>query len=127
MDIEDKKSVEEFTEDCKILIHGGTPFRLEVEDAEKDMFNPTVKGTENFLKVISECSSVKKVVFIASVAALNAAFPLPADNKDDDHTYSEEDKPFIKDEHLPYTKVKHYADQTVKSFLRIIRISVSRL
>lgn len=117
LDIEDKKSVEQFTEDCEILIHGGTPFRLEVEDPEKNMFNPTVKGTENFLEVVSKNSSVKKVVFIASVAAINAAFPLPADNKDDDHIYSEEDKPFIKDEHLSYTQAKHYADQTVRSFI----------
>lgn len=118
LDIEDKKLLESFVKDCEIIIHGGTPFRLEVEDPEKDMFKPTVKGTENFLEVVRQTPSVKKVVFIASVAALNAAFPLPADNRNPDHIYSEEDKPFIRDEHLPYTQAKHYADQTVRSFIK---------
>ncbi len=57
-------------------------------------------------------------MFIASVAALNAAFPLPAEDKKPDHFYTEEDKPFIKDEHLPYTQAKHYADQKVRSFIK---------
>ncbi len=118
LNIEDKKLLESFIKDCEILIHGGTPFRLEVEDPEKDMFNPTVKGTENFLEAVKKSPSVKKVLFIASVAALNAAFPLPADNQKSDHIYSEEDEPFIKAEHLPYTQAKHYADQTVRSFIK---------
>ncbi len=118
LNVVDKKSLEAFISNCEIIIHGGTPFRLEVEDPEKDLYNPTVKGTENFLEVVQHSPSVKKIVFIASVAALNAAFPLPAEDKKPDHLYTEEDKPFIKDEHLPYTQAKHYADQKVGSFIK---------
>lgn len=118
LNVMEKDSISSFIEGCTILIHGGTPFKLEVENVERDMFAPTVNGTENFLDAAKTSQDLEKVVFIASVAALNAAFPLPAEDKEPEHIYSENDTPFIKEEHLPYTQAKHYADQTLRKFIK---------
>ncbi len=53
------------------------------------MFDPTIKGTENFLEAIHNSPKVKKVVIIASVAAWNTNFPLPAGNKSASDEFSE--------------------------------------
>jgi nucleoside-diphosphate-sugar epimerase len=118
LNTQDITALKTFIRDCEILIHCGTPFQLEVEDVQKELFDPTIQGTENLLKVISETSTVKKVVFIASVAAYNAAFPFPADSQSPDHLYTEKDTPSIHESNHPYAQAKHYADQAVRKFVK---------
>ncbi len=48
MNVENKKTLEDFVSNCDIVIHGGTPFILDFKDAETQLFIPTIKGTENF-------------------------------------------------------------------------------
>jgi dihydroflavonol-4-reductase len=65
LDVQNIDQLKAFAAGCDLLVHGGTPFQLEVEDPQRDLLDPTIKGTENFLRVVSETPSVKKVVFIA--------------------------------------------------------------
>ncbi|MFD2917379.1 NAD-dependent epimerase/dehydratase family protein [Psychroserpens luteus] len=118
LDVEDKNRLEHFVKDCDIVIHSGTPFQLDVEDPKRDLFDPTIKGTENFLEAIHNSPKVKKVVIIASVAAWNTNFPLPAGNKSASDEFSKNDTPFTSEESHPYAQAKFIANQTVNDFIK---------
>ena len=115
--VENLEVLKEFISDCDIVIHGGTPFQLDVKDPETELFNPTIKGTENFLEAISETPRLKKVVFIASVAAWNTNFPLPADNKKSTDLFDETDRRFTSTESHPYAQAKFIANQIVEQYI----------
>ncbi len=117
LDTADIEALKAFIKDCEIVVHCGTPFQLDVQDPQKELFDPTVKGTENFLQVVSESPMVKKVVFVASVAAYNTAFPMGADGRDPEHIYTEMETPFIDETNHPYAQAKYYADQAVRKFI----------
>ena len=118
LNVEDKAALQDFVKDCDIVIHGGTPFKLDVENPQTELFDPTIKGTENFLEVINETPSIEKVVFVASVAAYNTNFPMPAGNKNPDDTFNENDTPFTSEESHPYAQAKFIANQTVEKFIK---------
>ena len=117
MKVEDIKDLEDFIYDCDILIHGGTPFQLDVKDPKTELFDPTINGTKNFLEAISSVPSLKKVVFIASVAAFNTNFPMQAGGKSPTDTFSETDDPFISEESHPYAQAKFIAQRAVEKFI----------
>ena len=116
--VEDLDVLKDFMSDCEIVIHGGTPFQLDVKDPKSELFEPTIKGTENFLEAISTTPSMEKIVFIASVAAYNTNFPLPADGKTSADNFSENDKPFMSEESHPYAQAKFIANQIVEKFIK---------
>ncbi len=115
--VENLDVLKDFISDCDVVVHGGTPFQLDFENAQKELFDPTIKGTENFLKAVSETLSIEKVVIIASVAAFNTNFPLPAGGKTPTDIFSENDKPFMSEESHPYAQAKFIANQAVKKFI----------
>ncbi len=117
LDVRDIKMLEDFVKGCDILVHAGTPFILDVKDPEKELFEPTVQGTRNFLEVISKSESLKKVVFIASVAAWNTSFPMNPSTYPADHIFTEQDTPYISEQDHPYAKAKFLADQEVRKFI----------
>jgi nucleoside-diphosphate-sugar epimerase len=117
LDVRDKTQVESFVKGCQIVVHGGTPFQLEVEDVQRDLFDPTIKGTENFLEVIQATPGIEKVLFIASVAAYNTNFPLLPETKNEGEQISETDKPFMSEASHPYAQAKFIANQTVEKFI----------
>ncbi len=117
LDVQNIDQLKAFAAGCDILVHGGTPFQLDVEDPQRDLFDPTIKGTENFLQVVSETPSVKKVVFIASVAAYNTNFPLPPEGLADGQVFSENDKPYFSEENHPYAQAKFLANEAVNRFI----------
>jgi dihydroflavonol-4-reductase len=117
LDVENRAMLDEFITDCDYIIHAGTPFILDFYDAEKQLFNPTVRGTENFLELISRSSNIKKVVIIASVAGWNTNFPLPADGKDFNDTYDETQLRYTSTESHPYAQAKFLANQVVCNFI----------
>ena len=117
LNVEDKKQIEEFVKDCDIIVHGGTPFQVDFKDPKLELFDPTIKATENFLAVLKNTPSIEKAVFIASVAAWNTNFPLPAGGKTPSDTFSENDTPFISEESHPYAQAKFIANQTVNNFI----------
>lgn len=115
--VEDLDGLKKFISDCQIVVHGGTPFQLDVDDPQKELFDPTIKGTENFLKAIVEAPSIEKVIFIASVAAWNTNFPLPSYGKTATDTFDESDKKYISQDSHPYAQAKFLANQTVEEFI----------
>ena len=118
LDVTDRETLKEFVKDCEILVHGGTPFQLEVKDPPSELFYPTIIGTEIFLEVISETPTVEKVVFIASVAVYNTDFPMPAGGKSPTDTFNETDTPFMSEDSHPYAQAKFIANQTVVKFIQ---------
>ena len=117
LNVENNSELEAFLEGCSIAVHGGTPFQLDVKDPKTELFDPTIKGTENFLAAVQNNPGIKKVVFIASVAAFNTNFPLLPGNKKEGNQISEEDTPFMSEEGHPYAQAKFIANQTVNSFV----------
>ena len=117
LDVQHLKQLKAFATGCDILVHGGTPFQLDVEDPQRDLLDPTIKGTENFLQVVSETPSVKKVVFIASVAAVNTDFPLLPAGKAEGDTINEADPFYFSEESHPYAQAKFLAHQAVDQFI----------
>jgi hypothetical protein len=117
LDVANKEQLESFVKDCDIVIHSGTPFQLDMEDVQRDLLDPTIKGTENFLAVIRNAPKVKKAVLVASVAAYNTNFPLPAGGKTAADPVNENDTPFMSAESHPYAQAKFIANQTVNDFI----------
>jgi dihydroflavonol-4-reductase len=117
LDVTDKSALTSFLQDCDLVIHSGTPFQLAVENPQEEVFEPTVRGTENFLDVVSQMPSVQKVVFVASVASLNTVYPMPVPNRPTDYVYTEADEPYLDPEAIPYCQAKYFADQAVRKFV----------
>ena len=117
LDVQNIEDLKDFSGDCDILVHCGTPFKLGVEDPEKDLYLPTIKGTENFLEVLKEQKNIDKVIFVASVASYNTSFPYPVATKSEDHIYTELDQPYLDEANIPYAQAKYYADQAVRKFI----------
>jgi len=117
LDVENKAELASFLAGCEIVIHGGTPFQLDVKDPKTELFDPTIKGTENFLEAIQHTDGLQKVVFIASVAAYNTNHPLLPDGKIDDTPISESDVPFMSELSHPYAQAKFIANQVVNKFI----------
>ena len=117
LNLENKAALLDFVADCDIVIHGGTPFILSFENPQTELFDPTIKGTENFLDAIKNTPSVEKVVIIASIAAWNTDFPMPAKGKNFTDTFDESDTKFTSLESHPYCQAKFIANQTVEKFI----------
>ncbi|MBP0903928.1 NAD-dependent epimerase/dehydratase family protein [Mariniflexile gromovii] len=118
LDVTDKNALKDFVSDCDVVIHSGTPFILDFEDPKTQLFDPTIKGTENFLEVINNTPSIEKVVFVASVAAYNTNFPFPAGTKSFTDTFNETDVKFTSNESHPYAQAKFLANQAVENFIK---------
>lgn len=118
LNVTDKVTLKDFVSDCDVVIHCGTPFILDFEDPKAELFDPTIKGTENFLAVVNKTPSIEKVVFIASVAAFNTNFPFPAGTKSFTDTFDETDTPFYSNESHPYAQAKFIANETVENFIK---------
>ncbi|CAH8281609.1 hypothetical protein EV196_104167 [Mariniflexile fucanivorans] len=118
LNVTDKIALKDFVSDCDVVIHSGTPFILDVEDPKTQLFDPTIKGTENFLEVINNTPSIEKVVFIASVAAYNTNFPFPAGTKSFTDTFDETEVKFTSTESHPYAQAKFIANETVENFIK---------
>ncbi len=115
--VENKTQLTEFVKGCDFVIHGGTPFQLDFQDAKAELFDPTIIGTENFLNVINSTSGIKKVVFIASIAAFNTNFPLPPEGHDGSKPFDEKSDRFTSTESHPYAQAKFIANRTVEQFI----------
>lgn len=113
LDVQNLPHLKAFVAGCDIIVHGGTPFQLDVEDPQRDLLDPT----EHFLEVVSETPSVKKVVFIASVAAVNTNFPQLLAGKAEGNTINEADLYYFSEESHPYAQAKFLANRVVDQFI----------
>lgn len=119
LDILNKNALTAFIEGCDILVHAGTPFQLDFQDPQKELIEPTVTGTQNFLEVISTAKKLKKVVIVASVAIWNTSFPLAPASYPGDHIFTEKDTPYFSEQDHPYALAKFMANQEVMKFIEL--------
>ncbi|WJJ98038.1 NAD-dependent epimerase/dehydratase family protein [Algibacter luteus] len=118
LNVTDKSALKDFVSDCDIIVHGGTPFKLDVEDPKTELFDPTITGTENFLDIVNTTPSIEKAVFIASVAGWNTNFPFPPEGKSFTDTIDEQGTRFMSTESHPYAQAKFIANKTVEKFIQ---------
>lgn len=69
-DLLEPGSYKEAMDGCELVFHTASPFTLKVKDAQKELVDPALKGTENVLNTVNETSSVKRVVLTSSVVAI---------------------------------------------------------
>ncbi len=69
-DLLTKGSYTEAMEGCELVYHTASPFTIDVKDAQKELIEPAVQGTENVLNSANEVDSVKRVVLTSSCAAI---------------------------------------------------------
>lgn len=70
-DLLKEHSFDEIFEGCELLIHTASPFILyDVKDAQKELINPALKGTQNVLNSVKLTTSIKRVVLTSSVVAM---------------------------------------------------------
>lgn len=117
LDVRDRAQLDAFLPGCQVVVHGGTPFQLEVEDPGRDLFEPTVQGTHNFLEAVRQLPGLEKVVMIASVAAYNTNFPMLPAGKVAGDRVSEADTPYMSTESHPYAQAKFLANVAVSEFV----------
>ena len=117
LNVTNEMALQDFVADCDIAIHAGTPFILDIKEPQTELFDPTIKETENFLSAIKNNSRIKKVIFIASIAAWNTNFPMPAEGKTTNDTFDENDSRFTATQSHPYAQSKFMANQVVEKFI----------
>ena len=95
---------------CEVVYHTASPFSLRVDDPQRDLVAPAVKGTQNVLRSVEETRSVKRVVLTSSVAAIygdniDARFAREGRLREEDWNQSSSLK------HQPYSYSKTLAER----------------
>ncbi len=117
LDVRDPAQLAAFLPGCQIVIHGGTPFQLDVEDPSRDLLEPTIQGTRNFLAAVQNLPGLEKVVMVASVASFNTDFPMLPQGKATGDRITETDPPYLSPASHPYAQAKFLAHQVVGEFI----------
>ncbi|MFE3869456.1 hypothetical protein ACFX5E_15435 [Flavobacterium sp. LS2P90] len=99
--MEDKGILIDFVFNYNIVTHSGAPFILDVRNPQTELFDPTIKGPEIILEDIKNKFRIEKVVFIASVAAWDSNFLIPAARKVFTEPFDESDGKFTSPENHP--------------------------
>ncbi len=55
---------------CSVVFHTASPFTINVQDPQRDLIDPAVKGTRNVLEDVNRTESVRRVVLTSSCAAI---------------------------------------------------------
>jgi nucleoside-diphosphate-sugar epimerase len=69
-DLLQEGSYAEAMKGCELVFHTASPFTSNFKDAQKELIEPAVKGTENVLNTANATPSVKRVVVTSSCAAI---------------------------------------------------------
>jgi len=69
-DLLDEGSYDAAMAGCEVVYHTASPFALQVDDPQKDLIDPALKGTRNVLESVNKTESVKRVVLTSSCAAI---------------------------------------------------------
>ena len=95
---------------CRVVFHTASPMAIVVEDPQRDLLDPAVRGTRNVLETASATDSVERVVVTSSVAAMIgdntdiSALPGGVITEDNWNTSSSPN-------HLPYSHSKALAER----------------
>jgi nucleoside-diphosphate-sugar epimerase len=69
-DLLDEGNYSEAMQGCSVVFHTASPFINQVEDPQRDLVDPAVKGTRNVLEAANGVPSVARVVLTSSCAAI---------------------------------------------------------
>ncbi|CUH79174.1 short chain dehydrogenase [Tritonibacter multivorans] len=69
-DLLDEGSFDAAMAGCGVVFHTASPFTVAVDDAQRDLVDPAVKGTRNVLNAANRTESVSRVVVTSSCAAI---------------------------------------------------------
>ncbi len=69
-DLLNDSSYDNAAKDCELIFHTASPFVRNVENAQRDLIEPALKGTRNVLETANRIESVKRVVLTSSCAAI---------------------------------------------------------
>jgi nucleoside-diphosphate-sugar epimerase len=69
-DLLEKGSYAEAMKGCGIVFHTASPFTTDFKNAQKELIEPAVKGTQNVLETANQTPSVQRVVVTSSCAAM---------------------------------------------------------
>jgi nucleoside-diphosphate-sugar epimerase len=69
-DLTEAGSYDKAMKGCATVFHTASPFILKFNDAQKDLIEPALAGTENVLSSVNATTSVKRVVLTSSCAAI---------------------------------------------------------
>ncbi len=79
-DLNDLSETRKFVSDCDVIIHCGTPFRVNNLDDDAQLFVPEIRGTGSILKAIGDYPNIQKLIFISPPANINlnsVSYPAP--------------------------------------------------
>ena len=63
-------SFDEAMKGCAIVMHTASPYKLNVDDPQRDLVDPALNGTRNVLEAVSRTETVTRVVLTSSCAAI---------------------------------------------------------
>lgn len=66
----DPNSFHEPMESCSHVFHVASPFKIDINDAQKELIDPALIGTTHVLEAAKKTASVKKVILTSSCAAI---------------------------------------------------------
>jgi len=69
-DLLDEGSYAEAMQGCRVVFHTASPFTARVDDPQRQLVDPAVKGTRNVLNTANATESVERVVVTSSCAAI---------------------------------------------------------
>ncbi|MBP0028626.1 NAD-dependent epimerase/dehydratase family protein [Roseofilum sp. Guam] len=69
-DLLDEGSYAEAMVGCELVFHTASPFKLDIQDPQKELVDPAKLGTRNVLETANRTPSVKRVVLTSSCAAI---------------------------------------------------------
>ena len=72
-DLNDEGAFSDYMADVDYVIHTASPFVIDVEDAERDLVQPALRGTISALEAAAKSSRVKRVILTSSMAAITDA------------------------------------------------------
>lgn len=99
---------------CEYVIHTASPYVVDVDDPQRDLIDPAVKGTTSVLDACLGATGVKRIVLTSSVAAIT--------DQADGHVNTEEDWNTRSSlTRNPYYYSKVLAEQAAWDFMKVNR------
>jgi dihydroflavonol-4-reductase len=83
-DLLEDGSYDEAVDGCDAVMHTASPYVVDVDDPQRDLVDPAVRGTRNVLRACRAAQSVRRVVLTSSGAAIT-------DEPIEGHRFTEED------------------------------------
>lgn len=106
----DDGSFDETAKGCSAVIHMASPFTLRFKDAQKELIEPALKGTQNVLNAATKSKTVKKIVLTSSVAAVHGD-AIDMKEKGLDRFTEEHFNDTSSEKHQPYSYSKVLAEK----------------